>query len=89
MISLASVKCPDKTSDVFQLYGKKAFEKSSVASNFNYFHLLWIILNIHFLTKIENIHKRTLCFLLSNYADKVAIKVNRLRTFKTTFKTID
>ena len=57
-----------------QLSGLLGFPKrnvlvnSFVLSRFNCCTLVWIIASFKFLTKIENVHKRTLRFILDNYS---------------------
>ena len=46
---------------------RKALENSFVLSNFNHCTLVWMFASSQSLTKIENLHKRTLRFTLDNY----------------------
>ena len=47
---------------------KKVLVNSFVLSNFNYCTLVWMFANSKSLTKIENLHKRALRFMLDDYS---------------------
>ena len=55
---------------------RKALLNSFVLSNFNYCTLIWMFASSKFLTKIENLHKRELRFMLDDYAssDKIILE---------------
>ena len=47
---------------------RKALVNSFVLSNFNYCTLVWMLASSKSLTKIENLHKRALRFMLDDYS---------------------
>ena len=47
---------------------RKALVNSFVLSNFNYCTLVWMLASSKSLTKIENLHKRALRFILDDYS---------------------
>ena len=49
------------------LEDRKALIQSFVLSNFNYCPLVWMLSSVKFLNKIENLQKRALRFMLSDY----------------------
>ena len=46
---------------------RKALIQSFVLSNFNYYSLVWMLSSVKSLNKIENLQKRALRFMLSDY----------------------
>ena len=65
---------------------RKAPVKSFVLSNFNYCTLVWTFANSKSLTKIENLHKRALRFMLDDYSSSYKSISEKPIKFSVDFK---
>ena len=58
---------------------RKALVNSFVLSNFNYCSLAWMLTSSKSLTKIENLHKRPLRFMLGHYSSSYEKNMGKIR----------